>query len=47
MTQRGEFITEIIDNVVMLIRLDENVTNMSFFDINVNKISFFIGEKYQ
>lgn len=47
MTQRGEFITETIDNVVMLIRLDENVTNMSFFDINVNKISFFIGGKYQ
>ena len=34
--QRDEFVTKMIVNVVMLTRLDKNVSNIPFFDVNVS-----------
>ena len=42
MTQSDEFITEMIVNVVMLTRLDENVSKIQFLDINVSN---FLSDK--
>ena len=42
MTQKDEFFTEIIINVIMLIRLDKNVTKILFLDVNVN--NFFLDK---
>jgi len=36
MTQNDEFVIEMITNVVILTRLDENVSKTSFLDINFN-----------
>ena len=36
--QKNKFVTKLISNVIMLIRLDENVSKKSFLDLNVNKI---------
>ena len=36
-TQRNKFVTKLIVNVVMLNKLDENVSKKSFLDVNVSK----------
>jgi len=36
MTQKHEFVIEMIANVTMLTRLDENVNKISFLDVNVS-----------
>ena len=38
MTQMDEFVTKLIVNMIMLNRLDENVTKISFLNVNVSNI---------
>jgi len=35
-TQKDKFVIEMIVNVIMLIKLDKNISKISFFDVNVN-----------
>jgi len=45
MTQRDEFVTEMIVSVTILTRLTENVSKIPFLDVNVN--NFLLKEKCQ
>ena len=45
MTQRHEFVTEMIGNVTIFTRLDENVNKILFLDVNVTNFS--LDEKCQ